>query len=164
MTRRMFEHLALLLFPLVYAGGLVVAAVNFLRPLPRRPRQAKLQLEQDRSYFDAVGAEPVPVQFNGKKVYVLKVGDNLAISGVGAFEEVGDSLRAFDAKCTHLDCNVNWNKGVRGFHCPCHGGAFDTSGKVTRKPPQEPLREFALADDDGSGAVVLLDRYLENPT
>ncbi|MEC9348654.1 MAG: ubiquinol-cytochrome c reductase iron-sulfur subunit [Planctomycetota bacterium] len=149
MTRRMFEHLALLLFPLVYAGGLVVAAVNFLRPLPRRPRQAKLQLEQDRSYFDAVGAEPVPVQFNGKKVYVLKV---------------GDSLRAFDAKCTHLDCNVNWNKGVRGFHCPCHGGAFDTSGKVTRKPPQEPLREFALADDDGSGAVVLLDRYLENPT
>ena len=149
MTRRMFEHLALLLFPLVYAGGLVVAAVNFLRPLPRRPRQAKLQLEQDRSYFDAVGAEPVPVQFNGKKVYVLKV---------------GDSLRAFDAKCTHLDCNVNWNKGARGFHCPCHGGAFDTSGKVTRKPPQEPLREFALADDDGSGAVVLLDRYLENPT
>ena len=149
MTRRMFEHLALLLFPLVYAGGLVAAAVNFLRPLPRRPRQAKLQLEQDRSYFDAVGAEPVPVQFNGKKVYVLKV---------------GDSLRAFDAKCTHLDCNVTWNKGVRGVHCPWHGGAFDTSGKVTRKPPQEPLREFALADDDGSGAVVLLDRYLENPT
>lgn len=148
MTRRMFEHLALLLFPLVYAGGLVVAAVNFLRPLPRRPRQAKLQLEQDRSYFDAV-AEPVPVQFNGKKVYVLKV---------------GDSLRAFDAKCTHLDCNVNWNKGARGFHCPCHGGAFDTSGKVVRKPPQEPLREFALAEDDGSGAIVLLDRYLGNPT
>ena len=149
MTRRMFEHLALLLFPLVYAGGLVVAAVNFLRPLPRRPRQAKLQLEQDRSYFDAVDAEPAKVQFNGKKVYVLKV---------------GDSLRAFDAKCTHLDCNVNWNKGVRGFHCPCHGGAFDSSGKVTRKPPQEPLREFALAEDDGSGTVVLLDRYLENPT
>ena len=147
MTRRMFEHLALLLFPLVYAGGLVVAAVNFLRPLPRRPRQEKLQLEQDRSYFDAVGAEPVPVQFNGKKVYVLKV---------------GDSLRAFDAKCTHLDCNVNWKKGA--FHCPCHGGAFDISGKVTRKPPQEPLREFALAEEDGSGAVVLLDRYLENPT
>ncbi len=149
MTRRMFEHLALLLFPLVYAGGLVVAAVNFLRPLPRRPRQAKLQLEEDRSYFDAVDAEPVPVQFNGKKVYVLKV---------------GDSLRAFDAKCTHLDCNVNWMEGERGFHCPCHGGAFDTSGKVTRKPPQEPLREFALAEDDGSGTVVLLDRYLENPT
>ena len=149
MTRRMFEHLALLLFPLVYAGGLVVAAVNFLRPLPRRPRQAKLQLEQDRSYFDAVDAEPVPVQFNGKKVYVLKV---------------GDSLRAFDAKCTHLDCNVNWMQAERGFHCPCHGGAFDSSGKVTRKPPQEPLREFALAEDDGSGAVVLLDRYLGNPT
>ena len=147
MTRRMFEHLALLLFPLVYAGGLLIAAVNFLLPLPRRPRQEKLQLDEDRSYFDGTGAPPVSVEFNGRKVYVLKV---------------GDSLRAFDAKCTHLDCNVNWKSGR--FLCPCHNGAFDSSGKVTRKPPQDPLREFALAEDDGSGAVVILDRYIENPS
>ncbi|MBL04218.1 MAG: Rieske (2Fe-2S) protein [Planctomycetota bacterium] len=147
MTRRMFEHLALLLFPLVYAGGLLIAAVNFLLPLPRRPRQAKLQLDEDRSYFDGAGAPPISVEFNGRKVYVLKV---------------ADSLRAFDAKCTHLDCNVNWERGR--FLCPCHNGEFDSSGKVTRKPPLDPLREFALAEDDGSGAVVILDRYIENPT
>ena len=147
MTRRMFEHLALLLFPLVYAGGLLTAAVNFLLPLPRRPRQAKLQLDEDRSYFDGAGAPPISVEFNGRKVYVLKV---------------ADSLRAFDAKCTHLDCNVNWKRGR--FLCPCHSGEFDSSGKVTRKPPQDPLKEFALAEDDGSGAVVILDRYIENPT
>ncbi len=147
MTRRMFEHLALLLFPLVYAGGLLTAAVNFLLPLPRRPRQAKLQLDEDRAYFDGADAPPVSVEFNGRKVYVLKV---------------ADSLRAFDAKCTHLDCNVNWKRDR--FLCPCHNGEFDSSGKVTRKPPQDPLREFAIAEDDGSGAVVILDRYIENPT
>ena len=76
--------------------------------------------------------------------------------------KVADSLRAFDAKCTHLDCNVNWERGR--FLCPCHNGEFDSSGKVTRKPPLDPLREFALAEDDGSGAVVILDRYIENPT
>lgn len=145
MTRRMFEHLALLLFPLVYIGGLLAAALTFLRPLAKRPSLAKLQLPEVRSYFDDA-EKYVEVEFNGKKVYVLKV---------------GDTLRAFDAQCTHLDCNVEYKEG--GFHCPCHNGAFDSSGIVTRKPPQKPLREFEIRVDEESGAVVINNKYINNP-
>ena len=122
MTRRMFEHLALLFFPVAYAGGLLAAALNFLTPLPRRPRQSKLELDQKRDYFDDA-SEPVELELNGKKIYVLKV---------------GDSLRAFDARCTHLDCNVRWKEGA--FVCPCHNGQFNAYGDVTRKPPPTPLQ------------------------
>ena len=145
MTRRMFEHLALIFFPVAYAGGLLAAALSFLRPLARRPIQKKLQLSQDRSYFDDT-SEPVELELNGKKVYVLKV---------------GDSLRAFDARCTHLDCNVTWKKGA--FLCPCHNGEFNSAGEVTRKPPPSPLKEFVIQVDDASGAVVVYADYLKKP-
>ena len=59
MTRRMFEHLALLLFPLVYAGGLLSAAWKFLQPIERRPVQEKFPLEVDRAYFADGDAPPV---------------------------------------------------------------------------------------------------------
>ena len=145
MTRRMFEHLALLFFPLAYTAGLLAAALNFLRPLARRPRQEKIALKEDRSYFDDA-AKPVEVKLNGKMVYVLKV---------------GDSLRAFDAQCTHLDCNVKWRDGA--FLCPCHNGAFNSSGEVIRRPPAEPLREFVIKVDEESGAVVVYADYIKNP-
>lgn len=145
MTRRMFEHLALLFFPVAYAGGLLAAALSFLRPLARRPLQKKVQLREDRSYFDDAD-EPVKLELNGKKVYVLKV---------------GDSLRAFDARCTHLDCNVKWKEGA--FLCPCHNGEFNSSGEVTRKPPPSPLKEFVIKVDDASGAVVVYADYLKKP-
>ena len=143
MTRRMFEHLALLFFPVAYAGGLLAAALNFLMPLPRRPRQSKLELDQKRAYFDDA-SEPVELELNGKKIYVLKV---------------GDSLRAFDARCTHLDCNVRWKEGA--FVCPCHNGQFNASGEVTRKPSPTPLQEFVIKVDDESGVVVVYAKYLK---
>jgi len=143
MTRRMFEHLALLFFPVAYAGGLLAAALNFLMPLPRRPRQSKLELDQKRDYFDDA-SEPIELELNGKKIYVLKV---------------GDSLRAFDARCTHLDCNVRWKEGA--FVCPCHNGQFNASGEVTRKPPPTPLQEFEIKVDDESGVVVVYAKYLK---
>ena len=143
MTRRMFEHLALLFFPVAYAGGLLAAALNFLMPLPRRPRQSKLELDQKRDYFDDA-SEPIELELNGKKIYVLKV---------------GDSLRAFDARCTHLDCNVRWKEGA--FVCPCHNGQFNASGEVTRKPPPAPLQEFEIKVDDESGVVVVYAKYLK---
>ena len=105
----------------------------------------KLELSQDRSYFDDA-SEPVELELNGKKIYVLKV---------------GDSLRAFDARCTHLDCNVKWKKGA--FLCPCHNGEFSSSGEVTRKPPPSPLNEFVIKVDDASGAVVVYADYLKKP-
>ena len=145
MTRRMFEHLALLLFPLVYAGGLLSAAWKFLQPVERRPVQEKFPLEKDRAYFDDDDAEPVEINFNGAKVFVLKV---------------GETMRAFDSQCTHLACNVEWKHGRRQFICPCHNGSFKETGEVDRKPPMDPLKEYLVTVDESTGAVVVQNKII----
>lgn len=57
-------------------------------------------------------------------------------------------LRAFDTKCSHAGCNVRF-EGTR-FVCPCHGGIYDMDGKNVSGPPPKPLRELAVAEDNGA--------------
>lgn len=54
-------------------------------------------------------------------------------------------LKAFSRICTHLNCFVQWEKEAKKFHCPCHHGYFDVSGKVVGGPPPKPLPAFELA-------------------
>jgi menaquinol-cytochrome c reductase iron-sulfur subunit len=32
--------------------------------------------------------------------------------------------------CKHLGCPVNWNAGMTGYLCPCHGATYAENGKV----------------------------------
>ncbi len=141
-TRRKFQHVSVLVFPIVYGLGVLAAAVRYLSPLPRRPRDKKLDLDQTASYFEKPNASPIEVEFNGLKVFVL---------------HDGERIRAFDSTCTHLDCSVAW-KGERGrFVCPCHGAEFSRDGSVEEKPATSPLKEFALRRD-ADGKLTLLDQ------
>ena len=54
-------------------------------------------------------------------------------------ESVGTEIVAFSAICTHLGCIVQWHSDKKEFVCPCHGGRYDLSGKVTYGPPPRPL-------------------------
>lgn len=60
---------------------------------------------------------------------------------------------AYDAICTHLGCQVHFNKTpIVGWEdrslnlfSPCHGGVFDpTDGKVLTGPPPRPLPKIKL--------------------
>jgi carotenoid phi-ring synthase / carotenoid chi-ring synthase len=67
---------------------------------------------------------------------------------------------AFDARCTHMGCPVTPDAESGGFRCPCHGGAFDASGKPTAGPPQRPLHALAVvaagdALDVGGGSTTV---------
>ena len=79
-----------------------------------------------------------------------------------ALEDVDGELRAFSAVCTHLGCIIEWQpgagepSGVRPvWHCPCHHGRFDRSGKVTGGPPPRPLDPLPVAVRDGQVYVKL---------
>jgi Rieske Fe-S protein len=50
------------------------------------------------------------------------------------------------AVCTHLGCVIQHRKeaGQEGFFCPCHGSAFDLSGKVVGGPAPRPLDRLGL--------------------
>jgi arsenite oxidase small subunit len=68
---------------------------------------------------------------------------------------------AFDALCTHLGCQIHYNKiPVAGWEsnprqnfCPCHGGVFDPkTGNVLGGPPPRPQPKIKL-EIDGQGNI-----------
>ncbi len=59
-------------------------------------------------------------------------------------------LRAFSAKCTHLDCTVQYEPESRKFYCACHKGYFDDKGVNIAGPPPSPLLSFGMErQEDG---------------
>jgi len=54
------------------------------------------------------------------------------------------NINAFDARCTHAGCRVEWNESNNSFLCKCHGGIFDSDGKPVSGPPKEPLKKVPL--------------------
>ncbi len=51
-------------------------------------------------------------------------------------------LRAFSARCTHLDCIVQYREDLSEIWCACHNGHFDLAGRNVSGPPPEPLPAY----------------------
>ncbi len=119
MTRRVFDTVILFFMPLLYAVATVGGAVRFLMPLRPPLRPTRTVVGPVAEFREGLVK---PVDFNGYSVYVLMEDDQPI---------------ALDRTCTHLACNVHWDKDQ--FVCPCHNGAFDRTGKNVRKPPSKPL-------------------------
>jgi menaquinol-cytochrome c reductase iron-sulfur subunit len=67
------------------------------------------------------------------------------------------TVHAFSATCTHLGCQVHWNGDAQKFICPCHGGAYDSQGRVIEGPPPRSLdRVQARLDDSNTDVLVQL--------
>ena len=48
-------------------------------------------------------------------------------------------LRALTAKCTHLDCTVQFRAERSDIWCACHNGTYDLKGVNVSGPPPRPL-------------------------
>ncbi len=48
-------------------------------------------------------------------------------------------LRAYSARCTHLDCTVQYREDLEHIWCACHNGHYDLNGKNIAGPPPSPL-------------------------
>jgi Rieske Fe-S protein len=53
---------------------------------------------------------------------------------VAAYRDEEGELHAVSAVCTHLGCQVKWNRAERSWDCPCHGSRFDVDGEVIQGP------------------------------
>ena len=51
-------------------------------------------------------------------------------------------LRAFSARCTHLDCTVQYRPDLEQIWCACHNGHYDLSGRNVSGPPPRPLPPY----------------------
>lgn len=71
--------------------------------------------------------------------------------------ETGE-LRAYNNRCTHLECPVYWAAQEGWLRCPCHEGIFDAqNGKPLWGPPQRQLTGIRLRVVDG--VVYAVGRY-----
>lgn len=63
--------------------------------------------------------------------------------------------RAYNIKCTHLQCPVYYDKPSNRMACPCHNGYFSVEdGRALAGPPQRPLPSILLAErKDGIYAI-----------
>ncbi len=49
---------------------------------------------------------------------------------------------AVSSRCTHLGCQVEWNKDETSWDCPCHGSRFDIDGLCLDNPALEDLPAY----------------------
>lgn len=57
----------------------------------------------------------------------------------GAYRDSEGKIYVVDTTCTHIGCEVGWNKGDQTWDCPCHGSRFSYKGEVLEGPAKKPL-------------------------
>jgi glycine/D-amino acid oxidase-like deaminating enzyme/nitrite reductase/ring-hydroxylating ferredoxin subunit len=55
-------------------------------------------------------------------------------SRVAAYRDESGAVTAVSPNCTHLGCQVNWNRAEKSWDCPCHGSRFAPDGTVLEGP------------------------------
>ncbi len=63
-------------------------------------------------------------------------GDIVRLAGekVAGYRDDDGTLTAVSPVCSHLGCQVNWNRAERSWDCPCHGSRFTPAGEVLHGP------------------------------
>jgi Rieske Fe-S protein len=71
---------------------------------------------------------------------IFKFGNKPAI----VLKTPGGEIRAFSARCTHLDCTVQYRDDLQQIWCACHNGHFDLNGRNVAGPPPAPLTAYQV--------------------
>jgi glycine/D-amino acid oxidase-like deaminating enzyme/nitrite reductase/ring-hydroxylating ferredoxin subunit len=64
---------------------------------------------------------------------------------VAAFRNAHGKVITLSPVCTHMGCNVHWNKADSTWDCPCHGSRFQATGEVLAGPAETPLEPLAAS-------------------
>lgn len=135
-SRRRFEHLTVLLIPLVYGAAAIATVVRYLMPYGKR-RLPSLDVGPTT---DFAGEGVKLFTFNDDDVFVLTT---------------SEGIQAFKSKCPHLGCAISWGGENSKFGCPCHGMQWNRDGKYITGPENMDIvpQSFEIKD----GHVILMD-------
>lgn len=63
----------------------------------------------------------------------------------------GDEVVAFNLKCPHLGCAIDFRKQRNDYFCPCHNSSFALDGSVTTEnsPSPRPMDTMETKVEDG---------------
>jgi len=135
-TRRDFLDLILGTAIAGTIGSILYPIIRYLKPLPAAGPSGPVQLT-DGDVEKLRQSKFVIVPVAGKRVIVLR--------------DAKGALRAFDARCTHEGCTVQYLSRESAIWCACHNARFNLEGKVLAGPPPRPLPTYAVREaSDGS--------------
>jgi Rieske Fe-S protein len=58
------------------------------------------------------------------------------------------NFKALSARCTHLDCTVQYKEDTGQIWCACHNGIYDLEGRNVSGPPPRPLERYEVVIKD----------------
>lgn len=99
-------------------------------------------------YFDCMDEDALPKKGVKRAEYRFELKGKEMTASVLIVNHEG-TIYALSPVCTHLGCLVNYNRHKNEFICPCHGGKYDTSGKVISGPPPGPLTRLPVKVENG---------------
>lgn len=122
-TRRRFIAILLGGSALTWVASVLYPVLRYL--MPKEETEAQVS-----SAKVAMLAEFPPncgkvVKFGSKPVIVIRKPDG--------------TFKAFNGKCTHLDCIVQYRPDYQRIWCACHNGQYDLNGLNVAGPPPRPL-------------------------
>jgi Rieske Fe-S protein len=116
-------------------SGILATAVSILYPILKFVIPPEIA---ESAVMSVSVGRPQDLQPNAGTIF--KFGDE---PGLLVRTAEGD-LRAFSARCTHLNCTVQYDPAAKEIACACHGGQFDLNGKNVGGPPPKPLTAYSV--------------------
>jgi len=103
------------------------------------------------------GGKKEPFTVSKKDILGNPKGQRVPWGGGGAIViPVDGKVRAFDLKCSHLGCMVNWEHDKQQFFCPCHEATFSKNGEVLSGPPPLPLEELSVVPEESDPNTLIV--------
>ena len=117
-----------------WLGSVIYPMLRFLMPPPEQ--EAAVSAVKAASLIDMAPNSGKVFKFGRKPALIVRRPD-------GTFS-------AFLAKCTHLDCIVQYREDKERIWCACHDGFYDLNGTNVSGPPPRPLDalEVHMQGDD----------------
>jgi cytochrome b6-f complex iron-sulfur subunit len=127
-TRRQFLRLFLGGTALAWLGSVLYPVFRFVRPPPGA----------DADVSSVRVAAATQMAFNSGRI--VSFGQKPAL----LVRKADGNFAAFLAKCTHLDCIVQYRPDLGRIWCACHDGQYDLDGRNVAGPPPKPLEVLGV--------------------
>ncbi|MCE5195165.1 MAG: ubiquinol-cytochrome c reductase iron-sulfur subunit [Nitrospiraceae bacterium] len=132
MERRDFLKKSVKIFFIILGGSLISFLFYFL---PTKFSRGRVK------FFDLLNEDEIPKE--GVKPIIVNYTSNNIEQSIQIFISITKKgMVIFSPVCSHLGCHVNWYESKKEFICPCHGGRYDSEGKVLGGPPPAPLSKL----------------------
>jgi len=100
-----------------------------------------------------VPEDGIPAKFSVTLEKVTDAWTTLRDVPVGAVYLVrkGNLIKAFNLKCPHLGCAIDYRGNKGDFFCPCHNSAFDLDGSISNPDSPSPrgMDELETKTEEG---------------